>query len=265
MQWQRKVARGWHLFRAGSGFVCFGVAGWFLFLLGLPLLRLVARGRGLSPEQEYARTQRLIHLACRGFIGCATTLLRVIRVHWKGEEALLRGPVLVVANHPSLIDTLLLASRMEQADFIVSPAWTRIGWMRRAIDSAGYLYADRGADVVRLAAERLREGRSVVVYPEGSRTPPEGLRRFQRGAAHIALRANCDILPITIRVAPRALMQGQGLTDFPSEKPEWRIEVHAPIHPPDHLCEGAGRALAARRLTGILEEFFAKRWDGGGA
>jgi 1-acyl-sn-glycerol-3-phosphate acyltransferase len=103
----------------------------------------------------------------------------------------------------------------------------------------------------------------VVVYPEGSRTPLEGLRRFQRGAAHIALEANCDILPVTIRVVPRVLLQGQRLTDFPFEKPEWWIEVHAPIHPGDHVREGEERPLAARRLTGILEAYFEKRWDRG--
>jgi 1-acyl-sn-glycerol-3-phosphate acyltransferase len=259
----RQIARVWQLVRAGSGFFYFGVGGWLLFVCGLPLARLLARLRGLSPEHEYARTQRLIHHASRSFIGCATRVLCVIRVRWAGEEALARGPVLVVANHPSLIDTPLLASKMEQADFIVSPAWTRIGWMRRAIESAGYLHADRGADVVRNAAARLRAGRSVVVYPEGSRTPLEGLRRFQRGAAHIALEANCDILPVTIRVVPRVLLQGQRLTDFPFEKPEWWIEVHAPIHPGDHVREGEERPLAARRLTGILEAYFEKRWDRG--
>ena len=70
-----------------------------------------------------------------------------------------------------------------------------------------------GAHAVRHAVERLRAGHSVVVYPEGTRTPAEGLRPFQRGAAHIALRAGCDVVPVCITVTPRALMQGQGWTD----------------------------------------------------
>jgi 1-acyl-sn-glycerol-3-phosphate acyltransferase len=116
--------------------------------------------------------------------------------------------------------------------------------------------------VVRQAVERLRAGHSVVVYPEGSRTPVEGLRRFQRGAAHIALRAGCDIVPVCITVTPRALMQGQGWTDYPRENPVFRIEVGEPI-PPGVAGDEERRPVAARRLTGVLEEHFQKRWNRG--
>ena len=115
---------------------------------------------------------------------------------------------------------------------------------------------------MRQAVERLRAGRSVVVYPEGSRTPAEGQRTFHRGAAHIALRAGCDILPVTISVSPRALMQGQDWTDDPLENPVFRIEVGEAIRP-SALLGGKARALAVRRLTGVLEERFRKRWERG--
>jgi 1-acyl-sn-glycerol-3-phosphate acyltransferase len=138
----------------------------------------------------------------------------------------------------------------------------RNGWMRRAIRAAGYLSAEDGAEVIRLAVERLRAGRTVVVYPEGSRTPAEGLRRFQRGAAHIALEAGCDIVPVTLHVTPRVLMKGQAWSSYPVETPVWRIEVGEPI--PTPASDGSeGRPLAARRLTGVLEEYFEKRWERG--
>ncbi|MEN8183786.1 MAG: lysophospholipid acyltransferase family protein [Myxococcota bacterium] len=260
---RKLLSRTWQLTRAGLGFAYFGVGGWLACLVVLPLLRAYAWVLGLSREALSLRTQRLVHHGARSFIGCATTLLRPIGVRWVGEEALSRGPVLVVANHPSLIDTPLLASKMPQADFIVSPDWLRIGWLRRTIEAADYLHADRGADVVGEAAKRLRGGRSVVVYPEGSRSPPEGLRRFQRGAAHIALEAGCDLLPVTLRVTPRALMKGERWIDFPREKPVWHIEVGQPIHPDDHLDGSEPRSLAARRLTRILEADFQRRWDRG--
>jgi 1-acyl-sn-glycerol-3-phosphate acyltransferase len=102
----------------------------------------------------------------------------------------------------------------------------------------------------------------VVVYPEGSRSPAEGLRRFQRGAAHIALEAGCDILPVTLHVTPRVLMKGQPWTSYPDENPVWRVEVGEPIRPAPGP-PGEGRPLAARRLTGVLEDYFAKRWERG--
>lgn len=256
------LARAFQVARVGVCFLYFGVGVWFAGVAVLPLARGRARLLGLSREVAQRESQRIVHLFCRSFMTCLTRVMRVVRVEWIGAEALARGPVLLVANHPSLIDTPLLLSQLPQADCIVSPDWLRLGWLRRTCDGAGYLHAAEGAEVVRGAAERLRAGHTVLIYPEGSRTPAEGLRHFQRGAAHIALELGCEILPVTISVTPRALMRGQRLRDYPREKPLWRVEVGAPIRPEPGPA-GESRALAARRLTGVLEEHFEKRWERG--
>jgi 1-acyl-sn-glycerol-3-phosphate acyltransferase len=185
----------------------------------------------------------------------------VAHVEFVNAGALAGGPKLIVANHPSLIDTPLLGAAMPEADFIVGAEWLRNGWMRRAIRLAGYLRAEDGAALVRTAAQRLRAGRSVVVYPEGSRSTPEGLRPFQRGAAHIALEAGCDILPVAIDVTPRVLYRGDSWKSFPDVSPRWRVEFGEPI--PCAARPGESRPLAARRLTGVLEDHFQKRWERG--
>jgi len=259
----RRLVRVLRAIRVGLCFAYFGAGVWLGGRVAIPLLRRT-RWRGLSPEEVTLASQRVVHVFCRSFIACICDVMRIGRVQWIGAEALQRGPVLVVANHPSLIDTPLLLTELAQADFIVSPDWLRSGLLRPIIEAAGYLHAEAGAAVVRQAVERLRAGHTVVVYPEGSRTPPEGLRRFHRGAAHIALRAGCDIVPVHITVTPRALMQGQGWTDYPDANPVYRIEVGEPI-PPLLAAGTEGRALAARRLTGVLEEHFEKRWKRGGS
>jgi 1-acyl-sn-glycerol-3-phosphate acyltransferase len=259
---RRPLARALRLARVGFCFAYFGVGVWFSGVALMPLVRAWSRLRGLSPEATQRSAQRVVHLFCRSFVASLTRAWGVARVEWIGAEALARGPALLVANHPSLIDTPLLLSKLPQADCIVSPDWLRLGWLRRVCESAGYLRAEDGADVVRGAAERLRAGRTLLVYPEGSRTPPEGPRRFQRGAAHMALEAGCPILPITISVTPRVLMRGARLADYPLENPTWRIEVGEPIQPPPGPA-GESRALAARRLTGVLEEHFQKGWGRG--
>jgi 1-acyl-sn-glycerol-3-phosphate acyltransferase len=250
--------------RLALGFGYFGLGGLALASLVLPLQRLVDRARGRTEDADL-RAQRILHAAARSFVRFAG-VLGFVEVRWHGDAALDAGPVLVVANHPSLIDTPVFVARMPQADFIVSPGWSESPWLRGAVRAAGYLHADRGAATVHEAAARLQSGRSVVVYPEGSRTPPEGLRRFQRGAAHVALEAGCDILPVRVRVSPRVLMKGQSWTDYPDGLcPRWTLEVGRPIRPAEHLEGTEPRSVAARRLTGILQDWFEKGWSRDGA
>ena len=180
-----------------------------------------------------------------------------------GEGLRNAGPVVIVANHPSLIDTPILLSVLPQADLIVNAAWGENPFLRGCVRGAGYLRAEHGAVMVRHAIERIGEGRTLVVYPEGSRTPPEGLRAFERGAAQIALLAGCDIVPVVISVHPRTLMKGQAFADVPDQCPEWRVEVGQPIHPADYARAGEGSSAAARRITVALQEHFEKRWERG--
>ena len=248
-----------HSARRAVAFSYYGLASLGLAFVGLPLDRWIgaAVGRTEAPD---LRAQWLIHRTARSCVR-VMELLGLARIRWCGAQALVGRPVLVVANHPSLIDTTLLISHMPQADFIVKPEWGNNPFLRGAASAAGYLRADRGAQVVDDAVARLRAGRSVVIYPEGSRTPREGLRRFHRGAAHIALEAACDLLPVLIQVTPRTLMKDQRWTETPERTPEWRIEVGEPIRPAEHLDGGESRPLAARRLTAVLRDYFDKRWD----
>jgi 1-acyl-sn-glycerol-3-phosphate acyltransferase len=254
--------RPWRVALRALGFASYGLVTLTLGSVVLPLQRKSARWRALR-ESDELRAQRAIHRGMQLWVRLASAG-GVIRVSVHGGEALRNaGPMVVVANHPSLIDTPILLSVMPQADLIVNAAWGDNFFLRGCVAGAGYLRAERGAVVVRHAIERINEGRMLVVYPEGSRTPPEGLRAFERGAAQIALLANCPILPVVISVHPRTLMKGQAFADVPEQCPEWRVEVGQPIHPADFVRSGEGSSAAARRITAALQEHFEKRWERG--
>lgn len=239
---------------AGFGFLALWL-GWVVF----PLHR--AFGRARSGHEASVRAQLAVHRAMRVFVRVSCDWLGLVRVRVVNGERLQARPKLVVANHPSLFDTPLLLHVMPQADFIVSEEWSANPILRATVKGADYLRADRGPHVIRDAVERLRAGRSVVVYPEGSRTPPEGLRAFGRGAAHIALHAGCEIVPVVIRVEPRFLMKGQSFGELSSTRPVFTIEVGDPIRPEEHIREDEGRSDSARRLTAMLQDHFEKRWN----
>jgi 1-acyl-sn-glycerol-3-phosphate acyltransferase len=254
--------RPWRVALRALGFASFGLLALAVGTIVLPLQRQSARWRGIRESAEL-RAQRVIHRGMSLWVRLASAW-GVMRVSVRGGEALRKaGPLVVVANHPSLIDTPILLSVMPQADLIVNAAWGENPFLRGCVQGAGYLRAEHGAVMVRHAIERIGEGRTLVVYPEGSRTPPEGLRAFERGAAQIALLAGCDIVPVVISVHPRTLMKGQAFADVPKQCPEWRVEVGQPIHPADYARTGEGSSAAARRITVALQEHFEKRWERG--
>jgi 1-acyl-sn-glycerol-3-phosphate acyltransferase len=249
-----RVAHGWRVLRTGLAFVSFGVGA----IVVAALVVLVVRG---TPAQRELSTQRIVHRAFALFAWWMACL-GLMRVSWNDAERLRgTGPRLFVANHPTLIDVVLILARLPQADCIVKTAARRNPLMRRIVTSAGYLANDEGDALVDACTRRIAQGRSIVLFPEGTRSPRDGLRRFQRGAAHIALKSGCPIVPIVITCRPPTLLKGQPWHDVTDRKVQWVLRVAEPIDPARYLSPETAMPVAARRLTADLQACY-ERWLG---
>jgi 1-acyl-sn-glycerol-3-phosphate acyltransferase len=239
------VGRSWRALRTGLAFLVFGVGALTLTFGVLPLLRVLPEPEG----QRGFRVQYLVHRSFR----CFELLMRwlgLIRVTRTGIERLRGGGArLVIANHPTLIDVVLLIAAMPQADCVVKRKHWESWITRGLVAGARYVPNDGGPDVVRACADRLAAGRSLLLFPEGTRSPRNGLGRFQRGAAHIALVSGCDPIPVLIRCDPPTLMKGSRWHDVPDRTVEIRIDVGAPISVDALAGDAARDAAAARRLA----------------
>jgi 1-acyl-sn-glycerol-3-phosphate acyltransferase len=107
---------------------------------------------------------------------------------------------LVVANHRSTADILVLLRAF--GGHMVSRAdlarWPLVGVAARAV---GTVFVDRsdaasGANAVRAIRDRLAEGRTVIVFPEGTTFPDDEVRPFHAGAFVAALRSGADVIPV---------------------------------------------------------------------
>jgi 1-acyl-sn-glycerol-3-phosphate acyltransferase len=252
--WLASLRRGWRIFRTGLAFVVFGVGAAVIDALILPALRLVSWRR----SDMRRRVQLLIHHAFQLFAWFMITI-GLIRVTWVGRERLRGGPLLVVANHPTLIDVVLLVAAMPQADCIVKGAAERHLLMRRVVKSAGYIPNDRPDPLIESGTESLRQGRSLLLFPEGTRSPEGRLGAFRRGAARIALRSGRDLVPVVITCSPPTLMKGQPWYDVPACTAHVTLTVEEPIRLRDHEASHKPEAAGARELTEYLQSFFERR------
>lgn len=249
-------ARGFEhaLRRLGTGFLfaVFGVGAVAIACVAVPLLG--ARKRGVARELA---AQRMLHRGARVFVALGT-VLRLFEVRERGTDRLAASPGLVVANHPTLLDVVFLLSRMPQADCIVKTEAWRNPFLRSVVRGAGYIPNAGGFAVIDACVERLRAGRTVVIFPEGTRSPRGGLGPFKRGAAHVALRGAGSITPVLVTCEPSALRKGQPWWDVPDRRLVYGLDVGPPMRVED-LVPAAGElppARAARAISTALRRYF---------
>jgi 1-acyl-sn-glycerol-3-phosphate acyltransferase len=254
----RAIARGVErvIRSLGTGllFAIFGIGGLLLATLVIPVMAWL---RGDSRDREL-RAQRIVHHSFRLFTWFGS-LLRLLALEEHGTERLRAPGQLVIANHPSLLDVVYLISRMPQADCVVKRELWRNPMLRFVVRICGYIPNDGGEAVVQACSERLGRGRSVILFPEGSRSPYGRLGRFQRGAAYVALASKCPVTPVTIQLRPPALKKGQPWYALPNERLKFSLDVGESFFAHDLLQEDLPRTIAARRITVGLRSLFDAR------
>jgi 1-acyl-sn-glycerol-3-phosphate acyltransferase len=252
-----QLEKPWRLLQTGLSFAVFGGVVLALGFVAIPLSRRLGR----DGEPDDLRAQRWIHRGARVFIGFmqGVGLMRLERVGTARLRA--GGPLLVVANHPTLFDLPLILSLMPQADCIVGRKWAENFVLRRVVAAAGYSCNDDGSSVIRACKRQLDAGRAVVIFPEGTRSPAGGLREFHAGAAFVALRTGLDLLPVLLSCQPPTQTKERSWYDVPASQLQVRVRVAEPVRPEALRYREVDLLQAARRLTAELREVFLKGLD----
>jgi 1-acyl-sn-glycerol-3-phosphate acyltransferase len=241
----------WRVFGVALSFIAIGVGGLFIF----PLLHLVIRQR--QRRQDMARD--LIRQAFRAIVRsmCA---FDVFQYQASGLARLDRQGLLILANHPTLIDIVFLMAFVPRAECIVKEGLWRNLFTRATVSAAGYI-CNRG-DSVRLLEDcvtAIRNGGNLIIFPEGTRTPANGSISLKRGAANIAVRVPCDITPVLIRCAPPMLVKSEPWWRLPAQTSQFRFDVMADLAVAPIVAGVANEVLAARRMTAHLSRIFVQK------
>lgn len=137
------------------------------------------------------------------------------RIHISGAENIQPDRTYVyMANHSSLIDTpALFASLPYQFRIMAKKELFRVPFMGWHLKTAGNFPVDRSdprktALSIRAVIDGVRAGKSLAVFPEGTRSPDGRLQEFKSGAFKIALRAGVPVVPVSIRGSGALLPKG---------------------------------------------------------
>ena len=246
-----KVNYCWRLFATASVYAVFGVGCVLVPLLAFPLFYLFSRN-------QYTRQKKirlLIHWTFRVYVHLLK-LLRIMDWEVHGIKKLKRPGILVVSNHPTLLDVVFLIAFMPNADCIIKNAILKNPIMSGIVSLSGYIKNDSGALLIEDAKKSLNYGNSLIIFAEGTRTKPNKKISFLRGAANIIIRTKTAPTPVIISCFPKTLSKENKWYDIPSKRPKLTVRVLEEMEMNRFLV--LPPSIGARQLTNHMEEFFRK-------
>lgn len=166
----------------------------------------------------------------RFFVG----LLRLSRiVHCDlGSLDRLRGQaLLLVPNHPSLLDAVLIVSRLPNVVCIMKAQILDNPFLGGGARLAGYIRGDHPMEMMRKAREALHSGRHVLVFPEGTRTNTPPVNPFKGNFALMAKQANKPVQTLFIDSDSPYLQRGWPLFRKPAFPIHYRVTLGQRFEP----------------------------------
>ena len=247
------INRYWRIIGTGVSFLTFGVGGLVLGVAVFPVLGLVV--------QEQERRQRVARAVIRSLFQIYIDLMRtlgVLRYDVVGLERLERQGLLIIANHPTLIDTVFLMAFVKNADCVVNSALWSNPFTRGTVRTAGWVRDDSGPEMLEACIRSLTAGGNLVIFPQGTRTSQASEIHLKRGAANIAVRGARNVTPVFIRCSPPTLMKGSKWWQVPKRRAEFTIEVGQDIEVGPFLARAGDETIIARQFNAHLEQYFSK-------
>jgi len=245
--------RTWRLVATGFGFAVFFGGGCIAALTILPFVGLSAT----APGQRHRRTRYLIHRTFQLYLGMLKGLgvLTVTVTDVRKLESL-EGQ-LIVANHPTLLDVVLLMAVVPQVQCIIKHELWNSRYLGGVMRRAGYIRNDMPAEaLIPACKEALGAGSNLLIFPEGTRTRPGEPVRFHRGFANIALLTGAPIQTVSIHCEPLVLTKGEPWYRIPRRRPHFRVALGEHLDTPK-LLHYQQRPLEARQLVRRLEAYYA--------
>ncbi len=207
-----------------------------LFMLGLGCLSwtVLAFPLGLVLPKNWGRWvgRWMATLGFRAYIW----LLHIIGLGRFDITALDRlrgaGPLILVVNHPGLLDALMVLSRLPNVTCILKASLMRNPLWGAGARLAGYIRNDLFLGAVNLAVDELHRGSQLLLFPEGTRSDPMPLGEFQVGAAYVSYRSGVPIQTLIIEQDSRFLGKGWPLLKRPDMPMHFRIRLGQRFAPP---------------------------------
>ena len=189
-------------------------------------------------------------------------IITLCPVNIKGRENIPKGKSCVfVSNHQGAFDIFLIYGYLgTPIKWMMKKGLAKIPFVGFACRMAGFIFVDNSTaraaqKSVQDAKQRLKHGRSLIIFPEGARTPDGHLGRFKRGAYQIAVEQRLPIIPITLN-GPYKVMPIGSCNIRPHRM---EMIIHPPITP--HEKGEDDKDLLQKLVNTTQQTIYSALWD----
>ncbi len=231
------------------GFVLFGIVGVIFHLILYPYTKNYPHNN-LTVQRK---GRRIVGAAWRFFVRYLQCT-GILQVEYHGFERLGKPGQLVLANHPSLLDVVLIFSRISHFNCVVKKDLMYNPAMSAPIKACGFIPNIESEALLEQCHDILQQ-QALLLFPEGTRTDWDGTVKLHRGAVSIGLRSAKVITPVVIKMQPLNFKKGQPWYRIPARTIRYELTVGEDIDPRDWLAEKP-LPIASRRLNEFLENYF---------
>jgi len=221
----------------------------FLCLLWSPFSWILYR---LQPRDSGGRVGRYMNMIWFRFYLWSLALSGACRFDIRGLDALRdQPPVIIAPNHPSLLDAVMVISRLPNVVCIMKSELANNLFLRAGARLARYIGNGSMLEMIRDSAEMLHQGNHLLLFPEGTRTVREPVNALTAAVGLIARRAGVPVQTVFIESDSRYLCKGWPLFKRPAMPITYRIRLGRRFDPPQDV----------RAFTAELEQYFTAELD----
>jgi 1-acyl-sn-glycerol-3-phosphate acyltransferase len=247
------LSRYWRIFGTALSFALFGIGGGILTIVLLPILFFTSDSEG---RRQAGKT--LLKKVFQSFLW-GMQFLGVMEFKVENLNLAKSGGRIILSNHPSLIDAIILGSFIEKPNGIIKSSLLNNPCMFGVAKLSGLLRNVEGTELIRKSIESVTNGDNLLIFPEGTRTKDLSRVEFKRGAAYIAIKGGINITPVFIYTSEPVLRKGYSWYKVPSKKPVFTISVMEEINVSSIVDLDGDLILGAEVLTRYLEELYINR------
>ena len=232
-------------------FIIFFCGALFLGFVLFPFHKIISTSDVLAKKNR-ASIKKLFIFFC--FL---MKFLRLIEIEVEKIDKINKlDAAIIVANHPTLLDYIILTAHINDCLCIVKKGIWNNSILKNIVRPAGYMPNNMNSELILKCDNAIEGGSSILIFPQGTRSSLDGQQpiKSERGASQLALRTKTNLLVISIALDIDFLNKSHKWYMPTKQKPKFKIKYEETIHINKFLNNDYPISIQARKLNKLIND-----------